>query len=53
MPGPLPAQQAAEASAMRPAEYMIYQYPGVAMVVITDAPETEFDSRITGPDGAV
>jgi CHAT domain-containing protein len=47
------AQEAGEASGMRPAEYMIYQYPGVAMVVITDAPETEFDSRITGPEGAV
>ena len=53
LPGPLSAQQAAEASAVRPAEYMIYQYPGVDMVVITDAPETEFDSRVTGPEGAV
>ena len=53
LPGLLSAQQAVKVSAVRPAEYMIYQYPGVAMVVITDAPEAEFDSRITGPDGAV
>jgi CHAT domain-containing protein len=37
-------------SADRPAEYMIYQYPDVSMVVKVDVPETEFDSRITGPE---
>ncbi len=42
-----------QVSATRPAEYMIYQYPDVALVVKVDAPETEFASQISGPDNAV
>ena len=37
---------------MKPAEYMIYQYPRVSLVVVIDARETEFEARITGPEGA-
>lgn len=39
-----------EAAQVRPAEYMIYQYPGVSLVVVVDAREVAFDTRITGPD---
>ncbi len=42
-----------QVSATRPAEYMIYQYPDIALVVKVDAPETEFVSQISGPDNAV
>lgn len=45
--------QTGEVSAARPAEYMIYQYPDVAMVVKIDARETEFESRIFGPENAL
>jgi CHAT domain-containing protein/tetratricopeptide (TPR) repeat protein len=31
-------------------EYMIYQYPGVALVVKVDVPEAEFSMRVLGPD---
>lgn len=48
----LPAQQE-EASAARPAEYMIYQYPAVSLVVVVDALESEFEARISGPEGAL
>ena len=37
----------------RAAEYMIYQYPEVALVVIVDAREAEFTARVTGPEGAL
>ena len=37
----------------RTAEYMIYQYPGVALVVIVDVREAEFTARVTGPEGAL
>ena len=40
------------ASSVRPAEYMIYQYPAVSLVVVVDALETEFNARINGPEGA-
>jgi CHAT domain-containing protein/tetratricopeptide (TPR) repeat protein len=33
-----------------PAEYMIYQYPDVALVVKVDVPEAEFSMRVWGPD---
>lgn len=36
--------------ASKPAEYMVYQYPGVSLVVVVDAREVGFDTRITGPD---
>jgi len=39
-----------DAAPARPAEYMIYQYPGVSLVVVVDAREVAFDTRITGPD---
>jgi tetratricopeptide (TPR) repeat protein len=41
------------AAAPRPAEYMIYQYPDVALVVIVDAREAEFTARIAGPEDAL
>ena len=47
----LPAQEE-PASSVRPAEYMIYQYPAVSLVVVVDALETEFNARINGPEGA-
>ncbi|MBT8049437.1 MAG: CHAT domain-containing protein [Xanthomonadales bacterium] len=52
---PAAAESAAtgEASPDRPAEYMIYQYPEVALVVKIDAPETEFDSNVYGPEDAL
>jgi tetratricopeptide (TPR) repeat protein len=45
--------QAAEASPTRPAEYMIYQYSDVSLLVKIDAPETEFESKIYGPEDAL
>ena len=45
--------RAAEASPTRPAEYMIYQYPDVSLLVKIDAPETEFVSTIYGPEDAL
>jgi len=44
---------AEETSSTRPAEYMIYQYPEVSLLVKIDAPETEFVSKIYGPEGAL
>ena len=37
----------------KPAEYMVYQYPGVALVIRVDIPETEFTSEIYGTDQAL
>jgi CHAT domain-containing protein/tetratricopeptide (TPR) repeat protein len=45
--------QVSEVSATRPAEYMIYQYPDVALVVKVDVPEMEFESKIYGPEDAL
>ena len=42
-----------EVSATHPAEYMIYQYPGVSLLVKINAPEMEFNSEIYGPEGAL
>ena len=42
-----------EASAVRPAEYMIYQYPNVSLVIVVDVREAQFASRIEGPEGAL
>jgi tetratricopeptide (TPR) repeat protein len=39
--------------AVRPAEYMIYQYPGTAMVVRVEAPGIPFDVRVSGPENAM
>lgn len=41
------------ASPDKPVEYMIYQYPGVALLIQIDAIETEFEARIYGPDRAL
>lgn len=46
---PLPAQ----VSGARPAEYMIYQYPNVDLVIVVDAQEAEFDVQILGPEKAL
>jgi len=45
--------QSGDVSPERPAEYMIYQYPNVALVVKTNAPEVQVTSRIYGPEGAL
>lgn len=45
--------QQEEASAVRPAEYMIYQYPAVSLVVVIDTLESEFEAKISGPEGAL
>jgi len=47
------AAQTGEVSPTRPAEYMIYQYPDVSLVVSIDAPETEISAEIFGPEGAL
>jgi CHAT domain-containing protein len=36
-----------------PAEYMIYQYPEVALVVKVDVPEAEFSLRVLGTDNVL
>jgi CHAT domain-containing protein/tetratricopeptide (TPR) repeat protein len=45
--------EATEVSPTKPAEYMIYQYPGVALLVRVDAQEMEFASRVYGPARAL
>ena len=45
--------QSGEVSEENPAEYMIYQYPDVSLVVKIDAPEAEFTSTIIGTEGAL
>lgn len=45
--------QVEEASAARPAEYMIYQYPAVSLVVVIDTLESEFEAQVSGPEGAL
>ncbi len=45
--------QTGEVSPERPAEYMIYQYPGISLIVKIDAPEIQFESRIFGPENAL
>jgi CHAT domain-containing protein/tetratricopeptide (TPR) repeat protein len=42
-----------DVSALRPAEYMIYQYPNVSLVVKIDAPGIEFESMVYGPENAL
>ena len=44
------AAQPGQVSPDRPAEYMIYQYPAVALVVKIDAPEVSFTSQVFGPE---
>ncbi len=39
-----------EVSPDKPAEYMIYQYPDVALLIRIDADGLEFESRVFGPE---
>jgi tetratricopeptide (TPR) repeat protein len=45
--------QSVQVSGARPAEYMVYQYPNVALVIKIEAAETEFDAEIYGPEKAL
>jgi CHAT domain-containing protein/tetratricopeptide (TPR) repeat protein len=47
------AAEPSEVSPAKPAEYMIYQYPGVALLIRIDAIETEFESKVYGPERAL
>ena len=47
------AAQTVQVSGARPAEYMVYQYPNVALVIKIEAAETEFDAEIYGPEKAL
>lgn len=42
-----------QATAERPAEYMIYQYPDTILVLKIDVREAEFDLRTIGPESAL
>ena len=42
-----------EVSPAKPAEYMIYQYPGVALLIRIDALEIEFEARVYGAERAL
>ncbi|MEE8496246.1 MAG: CHAT domain-containing protein [Xanthomonadales bacterium] len=48
--GPVFAAPPVEVSPDRPAEYMIYQYPGVALLIRIDAAGIEFESQVFGPE---
>jgi tetratricopeptide (TPR) repeat protein len=48
-----PAGCLVAAAAGEPVEYMIYQYPDVALVVKVDLPEAEFSMRVLGPDSVL
>ncbi len=49
-PAPVFAAPPDEVSPDKPAEYMIYQYPGVALLIRIDAAGIEFESRVLGPE---
>ena len=51
--GLLAAPVPAQVTEARPAEYMIYQYPNVDLVIVVDAEEAEFDVQILGPERAL
>jgi tetratricopeptide (TPR) repeat protein len=51
--GPAVAADSSVASPDKPAEFMIYQYPGVALLIRIDALETEFVSRVYGSERAL
>lgn len=53
LPAAVQSAATGEVSPGRPAEYMIYQYAGVSMVVKIDAPELDFESTIYGPEDAL
>ncbi|MEE8340426.1 MAG: hypothetical protein V3R56_09795, partial [Xanthomonadales bacterium] len=48
VPGQVFAAPPVEVSPEKPAEYMIYQYPGVALLIRIDAGGIEFESRVLG-----
>ena len=52
-PGQVFAAPPVEISPEKPAEYMIYQYPGVALLIRIDAAGIEFESRVLGPEQAL
>jgi CHAT domain-containing protein len=47
------AAQSVQVSGSRPAEYMVYQYPNVSLVIKIEAAETEFEAEIYGPEKAL
>ncbi len=47
------AAESSVVSPEKPAEYMIYQYPGVALLIRIDAVEMEFESRVYGAERAL
>jgi CHAT domain-containing protein/tetratricopeptide (TPR) repeat protein len=49
-PGLVFAAPPVEVSPDKPAEYMIYQYPGVALLIRIEASGIEFESRVLGPE---
>lgn len=49
-PGLVFAAPPVEVSPEKPAEYMIYQYPGVALLIRIEAAGIEFESRVLGPE---
>jgi len=49
-PGLVFAAPPVEVSPDKPAEYMIYQYPGVALLIRIEAAGVEFESRVLGPE---
>jgi CHAT domain-containing protein/tetratricopeptide (TPR) repeat protein len=49
----LPGWTSEQASAERPAEYMVYQYPDTILVLKIDVREAEFGMRTIGPESAL
>jgi len=49
-PGLVFAAPPEKVSPDKPAEYMIYQYPGVALLIRIDTAGIEFESRVLGPE---
>jgi len=49
-PGLVFAAPPVEISPDKPAEYMIYQYPGIALLISIEAAGIEFESRVLGPE---
>ncbi len=47
------AAAAEEVSPDKPAEYMIYQYPGVALLIRIEASGIEFESRVLAQEGSL
>ena len=43
----------ADAPGLKPAEYMVYQYPYVSLVIVIDVREAEFEARVEGTEGAL